>query len=635
MQHGFVPGPRTARAQAGFFRAARDRWWRRCAPVSLALGAISLAGCGSDASVAPSEPAPPSIGVGSIVRWKDKGVLAEADAPYGRLQILRLQGSHYDMGYQYGYLMHAEIESLWKGVFIPYVAKEGGIGENVVEIVFGGLLDEAWKHMEPYTPPDYLDELRGVADGAAAAGAEDPDAVAKAVRYVMLLAELSQSASMGSDIAPFQDLVVNGYSQGFADYFGISTQTSLDPVSRTCREGLQCDELQDVIERISNVRMLMKTCSFFAVWGDRTDGRQIASRLLDWERDIGLQDYRLVTVFVPDGGTPHMTIGYVGFLGALAGMSANGIALGHVGATSIHERLDAEPGTLKSREILEHSSTMSDAFGYFTNTASDGRNRPSTIGANAMLAFGDPEGGGAAAEGVAAETTGIFSSAFRYGPGPDCGQAAYLVELGRDGTQAHLWNDQDNPDVVNLEGDAYEIGADGKVRTFQVDGSGQFVTDANGALIEDPAGQPYRVGLRMPCAVFRGDEAMAYGVRKYQLAANGPQGDSATHLMHESGSYRGRYLPQHDMIDAYYTGRSFTWEGETVIEDNSGVRVPIGPEEGKRIAKVAAMSSNVFAVIYDTTNVVAYVAYESGTGDGWTKASDNGYFEVKMSDVLP
>ncbi len=615
---------------------AHDRYRRRAGWGIAAAACLVLVGCGSDnTSIDPAPQGPPHIGVGTVVRWKDKGVLSEVNAPYGRLQIVRLQGSHYDMGFQYGYLLHDEIDSLWKGVFIPYVAQQVGLGETVVGIVMGGLLDDAWGHMEPYTPPEFLDELRGVEDGAAAAGVEDPTQISKAVKSAMLLAELSQSASMGSDIGPFQDLVQRGYSTGYAKYFGLTAETNLDPIQRTCRVATTSNELDEAAERIGSLRKLMLSCSFFAVWGDRTDGRQIASRLLDWDKDIGLQDYRLLTVFVPDNGAPHVTIGYVGFLGALAGISVKGIALGDVGATSVHERLDAEPGTLKSREILEYAANINDAFGYFENKVADGRNRPTTIGANVMMAYGDPSGGGAAAEGVASETTGIFSSAFRYGPAPECSEAAYLVELGQDGSQAHLWNNKDDPKVVNLEGDTYEIDADGNIRTFQVDASGQFVLDANGALIDDPAGKPYKVGMRLPCALFRGDDAFAYGVRKYQVASNGPQGDSATHQMHLSGSYRGRYTTQHDMIDAYYNGKAFTWNGATVIPDNGGARVPIGLEQGEKIAKVAGMSSNVFAVIYDTTNLVIHVAYESGTGDTWTRAVDNAYLEVKLSDLLP
>ena len=45
--------------------------------------------------------------------------------------------------------------------------------------------------------------------------------------------------------------------------------------------------------------------------------------------------------------------------------------------------------------------------------------------------------------------------------------------------------------------------------------------------------------------------------------------------------------------------------------------------------------SNVFAVIYDLTNLVIYVAYESGTGDTWVKAADNEYLVLDLAELIP
>ncbi len=576
---------------------------------------------------------PPPWSVGSVVAWVDKGVLAEVEAPYGPVKIVRLEGSHYDMGYQYGYLLGDSITSLWDQVMIPYLADMLGLGAPLVEIVFPALMDEAWKHMLPFTPQIYLDELEGVEAGAAAAGHPDPARVAYAVRQVMLLADLSQSDELGDDLGPFEDLVTRGYSEGFAEYFGLSAARSRDLDERSPHIGGQCLDLGPGF--CSARSHLMKTCSFFSVWGDRTDGRQLASRMLDWDRDIGLNEFRLLTVFVPDDGIAHVTIGYVGFIGALAGMSEAGLAISHVGSTSIHERLTAEPGTLKSREILEFGQSLDDGVAYLSNQVDDGLSRPGTIGANAMLAFGDPQGNGAGAEAATVETTGIFSSAFRYGPYPSCSEAAHLYEIGVDGELSNTWSAADSPDIANFEADAFEIDADGHQRLFEVDQNGDFVRDENGWLVDDPAGLPFPLGKPIPCALFRGDEALAHGVRKYQKASNGPQGGSEHKLMHLSGSYRERYLSQHDMIDAYYRGESFEWEGTMVIPDNDGQKVPIGVAEAKIIAQVAAMNSNVFSVIYDTTNLVVHVAYESGTGDEWIRAADNDYLEVSLSELLP
>jgi hypothetical protein len=61
----------------------------------------------------------------------------------------------------------------------------------------------------------------------------------------------------------------------------------------------------------------------------------------------------------------------------------------------------------------------------------------------------------------------------------------------------------------------------------------------------------------------------------------------------------------------------------------------IGPEEAIAIASQAAMSSNVYSVVYDCTNLVIWVAYESGTGEDWVPASENTYFRLDLADLLP
>ena len=80
---------------------------------------------------------------------------------------------------------------------------------------------------------------------------------------------------------------------------------------------------------------------------------------------------------------------------------------------------------------------------------------------------------------------------------------------------------------------------------------------------------------------------MAYGVRRWQTAANGPQRDRDNKLMHMSGVYMSRHKPQGDMINAYYNGTPYEALGGEVIPDNGGQRTLIGVEEAKDIVYVA------------------------------------------------
>jgi hypothetical protein len=593
----------------------------------LAAGVFWGAGCRKE-----KNDNPPPWTLGTIIDWHGRGVLASVETDYGPLYIIRLEGTHYEMGVQYGRLLGGRMVQLWDH-YLGVIAEELGFDPadpDEVELaadLMNGFLDDCWAHMEPHTPQAYKDEIRGIEDGFAAAAVSTDHSGGAIVRRILMLADVSQAHEMG-EIGPMTRLANDGFSAGAKAYFGMAYAGLFNPV----RQAVAAAQTVFVRRITRPLRFAPMACSFFGVWGQHTDGRLLASRNLDWSADIGLQDYRLLTVFVPTGETPHVTVGYVGFIGALAGLSTRGIALGHVGATNTLERLKAEPGLVKSREILAKADNLDDAVTFMANEISDGLSRPNSIGANGMVVFGDPAGGGAAAEAVVMENSGVFTAVFRYRP--DCTQEAALLEFDQQGDLAATYTHESHPERVNLEGEAHEIDASGLVRTFQVDAQDQFVRNADGDLIDDATGLPYRVGYPIDCAFFRGDEALAYGVRKYQMACHGPRSDSDDKQMHRGSSYQKRYLVQHDMIEAYRTGTQYVRQGEVIIADNGGEAQPIGPQQAIHIARQAAMDSNVYSVVYDCTNLELWVAYESGSGEGWIRAADNPYFKVSLADLL-
>ncbi len=606
----------------------------RCLSV---CGVIALlvfaAGCGDDDSSGNNN-TPPDWTVGTVLGWVDDGVLAEVQADYGPVKIIRIQGTHYDMGFQYGYLLHEHIQSIWDEIFGPLIADELGFDQEFAIQLFGTLMDQAWNHVLPYIPEKYMEELDGVHDGALAAGHPDPESLVEIVRRIMMLVDTSQAEAFGGSLGEMQTFYNSGFSEGAQDYYA---QAELDLEGfeqQQAMDGIYVPTpFKDAINRMSPV----PACSFFGAWGDRTDGRQVATRVLDWSADMGLGPYALITVFVPEGGVANVTVGYVGLFSAFAGMNEAGIALSAIGSGSAMDRLKTQSISIRGRDLLETAEDMDSAVAMFSGDVSSLDVVATSVGTVAGLFYGDPAGGGVASEGAVSEFNGVFASMFRYGAYPECGESAWLYEFAEDGTTANAWNHVDDPDVVNLESDAYEIDATGLVRTFEVDANQEFVYDAtSGLLIDDPAGEPYPVGAVYPCSVYRADPAMAYGVRRWQTAANGPQRDSANKLMHLSGVYRSRHKPQGDMINAYYNGTRFEYEGTEVIPDNGGQRTLIGVEQAKAIVRVVGMeNANVFSVIYDTTDLVIYVAFESGSGASWTRAVDNEYYEFRLADLIP
>ncbi|MBT3222338.1 MAG: hypothetical protein HN348_24965 [Proteobacteria bacterium] len=465
-------------------------------------------------------------------------------------------------------------------------------------------------------PQIFFDEFDGVADGMEDADVEYHDDLVKVPIRLITLIDLAMSSQLDfGDLGGLTAFLQTGYTEAILDYYGMGDR----------RDG-------EDSEYETSPPLLQ--CSYYAAWGDRTvDGGLYMTRNMDFTEDTGIYTYAMITAFVPDEGVPYASISWLGAtLGVLAGINEEGLAISAVGSESPYERLTTEPALFRAREALEFSSDVDDAMPYLLNNISDGINRAPTIGYNALLSWGDPREGGADAQSVILESNGLETGVFHHNN--DCTVEPSLVRYDYDGI-ATVWTPTDHPDEVNFEADAKEIDGEGKVRLFAHDGQGNLLTNQEGKYYEDPTnGIPIQTGYPEDCALYRGDEAMAYGVRIHQKASNGPmRGDGR--LMVDSGSWRGRYWPMREMTIAYAEGTAFEWEDEEVIPDNSGQQVLIGLDEAEAISRVAAMDSNVWDVVYDTTNLKVRLSYESGAGDNWMPAHEQPPFlEIDLKKLF-
>jgi hypothetical protein len=563
---------------------------------------------------------PPAWVLGEVVDTEGPGVLARLPAPWGSdLLLLRVQGSPYDMGYQHGRLVGPMLLDLW-WTYMGVIAGEAGLSDpNDADLLLGSALDTAWGWYEPNVPAMFLEEFDGFGAGLVDAGVDygdGPDDVAKLPRRIVTLVDIAMSSHLDkANIASMGSFLANGYSDELLAFYGESRAP--DPASPA---PVQAAATADPASPLLN-------CSFFAAWGDRSDdGGLYMTRNMDFEADSGLYRYAMVAVYVPDDGVPVASISWLGAsLGVLAGVSEEGIAMGAVGSSSPYERLATEPAVLRAREVLQTATTLEEASPFLTNSVDDGLVRAPTIGYNGLVAWGDPRGGGAQAGAVIIENNGLEAGLHRHDA--DCSVTQSYLRYARDGSVELSWTHDDHPDEVNTEADAQEIDAQGNVRLFSKDGKGNT--------IEDPKhGSPIQTGYPEDCALYRGDEALAYGVRVHQTAANGPA-DGGTGLMVDSGSWRERYWPMREMTRAYADGSSFSWEGTEVVADNGGTPVPVGLDQTEQISRVAAMDSNVWDVAFDTTDLVIRVSFESGTGKNWVRAADQPeYLEIDLRDLF-
>ncbi len=103
-------------------------------------------------------------------------------------------------------------------------------------------------------------------------------------------------------------------------------------------------------------------CSGVAVRGAASaDGRVVHARVLDYMRDINLQKYTVLQVFMPQEGIPWMSVGYAGFLGTVTAMNLKGLAIGEMGGRG-EGNWDGMPMTFMLRELAERCENVEQAI---------------------------------------------------------------------------------------------------------------------------------------------------------------------------------------------------------------------------------------------------------------------------------
>jgi isopenicillin-N N-acyltransferase-like protein len=224
----------------------------------------------------------------------------------GKVRILYVRGTPYERGYQHGALLQQEVEDN-----IGYLYKQALKKFPVPE-----LFDEVYERMSPFIPQAYKDEMRGLAHGARVP--------LRMIQHIHILPDIGEWGG--------KKHIVN--------------------VIKSMMRG---DDLD----------LWGTSCSNFAVKGSSSaDGGFYPVRILDWglHRISRLHEYPLINVSFPEDGVPNANIGWVGFLGAVSGMNAQGITLGEMGYGNPEgEVLSGIPLCFMLREVLTHAKKLEDA----------------------------------------------------------------------------------------------------------------------------------------------------------------------------------------------------------------------------------------------------------------------------------
>ncbi|MBN2800325.1 MAG: hypothetical protein JXX28_14390 [Deltaproteobacteria bacterium] len=534
--------------------------------------------------------------LGEVVAVEGRGLRATLDTAQGPLMVVRLAGTHEEMGRQLGVLVGPEVDRVWRSLTAS-MGDDLGMSQEAVEAMYGPLLDTVWAHMVPQVPAPWLAYI----DAADEAMGGDEVCTLCRVTALSNISDMnfdSMSAALATIDAGRSAQLQAFYAEGpdAASALGAEPPAVPGPFA---------------------------TCSFFAAWGARSaDGHLYASRNLDWSADTGISAAKALMVYVPEGagaGHPFATIGYAGMPGALAGLSASGVAVAEVGSTSVLERIAAEPWIFRHMEILEHAEDLDQAIAYHTLEVGDGFLRPQSNGYNFMVAWGDPVGGGAGAEAAVIEANGAMVSVHRGGE-----------------TTVHLFAEDGSPDQVltgvsaNREADAVEVDRFGAARGFACGEGGAPLLDERGLPTEQEGGCPLPTGLPLEQAIFRGDEAMSHWNRRFQMASHGPQ--SGDGLMITSGSYTERYLRSHLLLQAWEQGVEFARDGQIIVA--AAPPVGVGMDQAELLASQVARDDNILSVVYDATALDLRVSYEQGTGDSWVPANALPYFPLSLAPAF-
>jgi len=129
----------------------------------------------------------------------------------------------------------------------------------------------------------------------------------------------------------------------------------------------ECDALARAVGvsqrnvRAANLFPELFHCSGLAVRGKATaDGRVLHARVLDYMRDVHLQEGATVTVFMPRGYYAWISLGYAGFVGTVTAMNEKGVAIGEMGGRGQGD-WDGVPMSFLLRDVMERCADVHEA----------------------------------------------------------------------------------------------------------------------------------------------------------------------------------------------------------------------------------------------------------------------------------
>ncbi len=242
----------------------------------------------------------------------------------GGLLFVHISGDHYQMGFQHGVLLGEALLPVFNGL-VTTTAMELGFGSLETGL---GWLEEMKEAMEPYTPAKYIEEMHGIADGAATVG-----------------------CPLDFDDIFMLNLIIDA---GLVLY-------KLAPVT-----GMDVTVPYDL--------EYGPDCSGFTVWGGSTqDGEMISAAIQEYKpyridafggTEVTALYRGLLLVGRPTEGYNFLVPTVPGMVGIAQGLNAAGISTSSKGSNSIHATMCGCAISFESREIAQYAGNIDDAIDF-------------------------------------------------------------------------------------------------------------------------------------------------------------------------------------------------------------------------------------------------------------------------------
>lgn len=183
---------------------------------------------------------------------------------------------------------------------------------------------------------------------------------------------LANMPGSGSDIVPLLLDELNLMKEKPAQIVEIEEILAKSPYKHT---------VQSLVKEIN---WPLAQCSMFGAWGSRTEnGDLFSGRNLDWNQNSGINKNKLIAIHHPpqtEGKdlVAHVTLGFAGIYGSLAGMSEKGLTVHEANLESNKDTFKGFPWLIRLRYIMEYATNLEEAKTLWSATNN-------TVGFNHMV----------------------------------------------------------------------------------------------------------------------------------------------------------------------------------------------------------------------------------------------------------